>query len=156
MHTNIHRHTRGLSEPRPLCRVVGSLQIRFWTVLLPPPPHPDRFSVLSYLLIGYSLLPNMQPGEHLGLEFDDPGASSITLDPIPVATLDGSADEVQWRASGFSEQILPKTIETRSAGGLGLLKQQLQCRGRRPPHLHYQVVLLSTVWNSVKCLRPVI
>ena len=44
---------------------------RFWTVLLPSPPHPDRFSVLSYLLISFLLLPSMNHGEHLGLEFDD-------------------------------------------------------------------------------------
>ena len=47
------------------------------------------FSVLSYLLINYLLLPNMSHGEHVGLDFDGLDAPSNTLDPIGVSGSSG-------------------------------------------------------------------
>ena len=50
--------------------------------LLHSPPHPDHFSVLSYLLISYLLLPSMNHREYLSLEFDDLDAPPTTLNPV--------------------------------------------------------------------------
>ena len=98
----------GRAGPEPHRAPNGQKErFHFWTVLLPSPPHPDRFSVLSYRLISYLLLPSMNHGEHLGLEFDDLDAPPLPLIPS------GSLGPQQGRKSYRKSRYLPACPRTR-------------------------------------------